>query len=84
MGLRILLPDSFGNQHGKKENPSDNALGAENQQERSVTWLLLSDEASGSTQTMERKSSEAIRRISHWLNDMVPSAWRHAGMTKVQ
>src|SRR5262249_16061850 len=58
---------------GKPEYPallaglagSDNATGAENQQERLVE---------------RRESSETIRQISSSLDDeMVPSAWRHAG-----
>src|SRR5256885_9776228 len=45
---------------------SDNASGADNQQERPVAT--------------PRESSEAIRRTSVRTDDeMVPSAWRHAG-----
>ena len=46
---------------------SDNATGADNQQERPVRF--------------ERESSETIRQMPSELegDEMVPSAWRHAG-----
>src|SRR5438477_6845079 len=48
---------------------SDNASGADNQQERPIA-------------EMRAESSETIRRTSARVSDeeMVPSAWRHAGV----
>src|SRR6266550_4982773 len=50
---------------------SDNASGADNQQERPIA-------------EMRAESSETIRRTSARVSDeeMVPSAWRHAGVVR--
>src|SRR5438046_9486724 len=52
---------------------SDNASGADNQQERPIA-------------EMRAESSETIRRTSARVSDeeMVPSAWRHAGALRTR